>query len=158
MKNIRLVLLGEIVLLVLVFCLLLVFCDGGLYGVTNYWDIPSILIMVIIMIPGMMIMGTWKDFKKSFSVGIKEYSLLELKNIVAAVDVAQKLAVFAAIFTIIITSVVILKNIAYMSTLGPNFAVCFLSALYAVIIEFLLLPLRLNAQRKMNEEMDFEEE
>ena len=32
--------------------------------------------------------------------------------------------------------------------------VCFLSGFYAVIIEFFLLPLKLNAERKMNEEMD----
>ena len=33
----------------------------------------------------------------------------------------------------------------------------FLSGFYAVIIEFLLLPLKLNAERKMNEEMDLGE-
>ncbi|WP_022778131.1 hypothetical protein [Butyrivibrio sp. AE3009] len=43
-------------------------------------------------------------------------------------------------------------------TFGPNLAVCFLSGFYAVIIEFFLLPLKLNAERKMNEEMDMEDE
>ena len=44
------------------------------------------------------------------------------------------------------------------STIGPNLAVCFLAGFYAVIIEFFLLPLRLNAERKMNEEMDLGDE
>ena len=43
-------------------------------------------------------------------------------------------------------------------TFGPKLAVCFLSGFYAVIIEFFLLPLKLNAERKMNEEMDMEDE
>ena len=45
-----------------------------------------------------------------------------------------------------------------MSSLGPKLAVCFLTGFYAVLIEIFLLPLKLNAERKMNEEMDFEDE
>ena len=101
-------------------------------------------------------MGAWKDFTKAFSVGIKPYSLLELKNIIEAVDAAQKLTVFGALFAIIISGVQIMGRLV-PSMMGPGLAVCFLSGLYAVIIEFLLLPLRLNAERKMNEEMDLGE-
>jgi flagellar motor component MotA len=105
-----------------------------------------------------MIMGEWNDFAQPFSVGIKDSRLLELKNIIDAVDAAQKLTVFAALFAIIISGVLILGHIDDLSMIGPNLAVCFLSGLYAVIIEFFLLPLRLNAERKMNEEMDMEDE
>ena len=99
-------------------------------------------------------MREWKDFVKAFSVGIKPYSLLELKNIVEAVGAAQKLTVYAALFAIIISGVLLMGRLDDPSTIGPNLAICFLSGFYAVIIEFLLLPLRLNAERKMNEEMD----
>ena len=101
-----------------------------------------------------IIMREWKDFVKAFSVGIKPYSLLELKNIVEAVGAAQKLTVYAALFAIIISGVLLMGRLDDPSTIGPNLAICFLSGFYAVIIEFLLLPLRLNAERKMNEEMD----
>ncbi len=44
------------------------------------------------------------------------------------------------------------------SVYGPNLAVCFLSGFYAVIVGFFLLPLKLNAESKMNEEMDLGDE
>ena len=157
-KNIRLVLLGELLLFVIVFTLLIVGGSYGLSAVAWFLDLPSLLIIMMILIPGLMIMGEWRDFTKAFSVGIKDYRLLELKNIIEAVDAAQKLTVFAALFAIIISGVLILGHIDDLSMIGPNLAVCFLSGLYAVIIEFFLLPLRLNAERKMNEEMDMEDE
>ena len=157
-KNIRLVLLGELLLFVIVFTLLIVGGSYGLSALAWFLDLPSLLIIMMILIPGLMIMGEWKDFTKAFSVGIKDYRLLELKNIIEAVDAAQKLTVFAALFAIIISGVLILGHIDDLTMIGPNLAVCFLSGLYAVIIEFFLLPLRLNAERKMNEEMDMEDE
>jgi hypothetical protein len=54
--------------------------------------------------------------------------------------------------------VVILAHIDDIYVIGPNLAICFLSGFYAVIIEFFLLPLKLNAQKRMNEETDFEDE
>lgn len=157
MKNIRLVLAGELILFILVFMLNVL---GGSWGMSAiYWflDFPSLLLIVLIFVPGLLIMGEWKNFLKAFSVGIKPYSLLELKNIIGAVDAAQKLTIYAALFAIIISGVLVMGRLDDPSTIGPNLAVCFLAGLYAVIIEFLLLPLRLNAERKMNEEMDLGE-
>ncbi len=156
-KNIRFVLLGELILFVAVF----IFTIGisvGMSSVAWFIDLPSILLIVLILVPGLLIMGEWKDFIKSFSVGIKEYKLLELKNIIEAVGAAQKLTVFGALFAVIASGILVLGNIGNLEMIGPNLAVCFLSAFYASIIEFLLLPLKLNAERKMNEEMDLEDE
>ena len=122
-----------------------------------FLDLPSILLIVLIFVPGLLIMGEWKNFLKAFSVGIRPFSLLELKNIIGAVDAAQKLTIYAALFAIIISGVLLMGRLDDPYTIGPNLAVCFLAGLYAVIIEFLLLPLRLNAERKMNEEMDLGE-
>ena len=156
MKNIKLVLLGEFLLFLGIFVFNVLIESGGLSAVVWYIDLPSILIIALVLIPGLLIMGAWKDFTKAFSVGIKTYSLLELKNIIEAVDAAQKLTGFGALFAIIISGVQIMGRLV-PSMMGPGLAVCFLSGLYAVIIEFLLLPLRLNAERKMNEEMDLGE-
>lgn len=156
-RNIRTVVLGEsILLIVILLCNILM--GGGIHALSWFIDIPSILLILIALVPGLLIMGVWKDFIKSFSVGIKPYSLLELKNIIGAVDFAQKMTAFAAFFAIIVSAICILGNIDNLSLLGPNLAVCFLAGLYAVIIEFLLLPLRLNAERQMNKEMDLGDE
>lgn len=157
-KNIRLVLLGELLLFVIVFLILTLGTSFGPSAILWFLDFPSLIIILLILIPGLIIMGEWKDFIKSFSVGIKDYRLLELKNIIEAVAAAQKLTVFAALFAIIISGVLVMGNLSDPETIGPNLAVCFLAGLYAVVIEFILLPLRLNAERRMNEEMDMEDE
>lgn len=157
-KNIRLVLLGELILFVAVFLFNIFLCNGGVLDIAWFIDIPSFILIFVVLIPGLLIMGKGKDFAKAFSVGIKPYSLLELKNIIGAVDAAQKLTVFGALFAMIIAGVLILGRLDDPATIGPNLAVCFLAGFYAVIVEFFLLPLRLNAERKMNEEMDFGDE
>lgn len=156
-RNIRLVLIGELILFVAVFSLNIIWGNWGFHAALWFMDIPSILLIVLVLIPGLLIMGQWKNFIKSFSVGIKPFSLLELKNILGAVEAAQKLTVFAALFAIIISGVLLLGRLDDPYTIGPNLAVCFLAGFYAVIIEFFLLPLKLNAQQKMNEEMDIGE-
>ena len=157
MKNIRLVLLGELVLFLVIFLFSVLLGGWGLSTILWFLDPPSLLLIAFVLFPGLLIMGAWKDFIKAFSVGIKPFSLLQLKNIIEAVDAAQKLTVYGALFAIIISGVLIMGRLNDPSTLGPNLAVCFLSGFYAVIIEFLLLPLRLNAERRMNEEMDLGE-
>ena len=157
-KNIRLVLLGELLLFVAIFLFNILLGSWGFSAILWFLDLPSLLLILLILIPGLIIMGEWKDFRKAFSVGIKEYRLLELKNIIGAVSAAQKLTVFAALFAIITSGVLILGRLDDLSVLGPSLAVCFLSGFYAVILEFFLMPLRLNAERRMNEEMDLEDE
>ncbi len=157
MKNIRLVLIGEILLFIVIFLLNILIGSWGTSAILWFLDLPSLLLIALVFFPGLIIMGVWKDFVKAFSVGIRSFSLLELKNIVGAVDAAQKLTVYGALFAIIISAVLLMGRLDDPSTIGPNLAVCFLSGFYAVIIEFLLLPLKLNAERKMNEEMDLGE-
>ena len=156
--NIRMVLLGELILLAAIFLFMILVGGAGISSISWFIDFPSIVLIILILIPGLLIMGVWKDFVKAFSVGIKPYSLLELKNIIGAVGAAQKLTVLGALVAIITAGVFIMGSLDDPSSLGPKLAVCFLSGLYAVVIEFLLLPLKLNAERKMNEEMDFEDE
>ena len=155
-KNIRIVLLGELVLLIAIFLLCL--SNGAISSIIWFVDYPSMILIALALIPGLIIMGEWKDFVKAFSVGISHYSLLELKNIIGAVTAAQKLTVLGALFSIISSGILLMGRLDDLSTIGPGLAACFLSGLYAVIVEFFLLPLRLNAERKMNEEMDFGDE
>ena len=157
-KNIRMVLLGELLLFIVVFFISTLGTSFGFSAVAWFLDVPSLILVLLILIPGLIIMGEWKDFLKAFSVGIKDFRLLELKNIIEAVGAAQKLTIFGALFAIITSAILLMGHLSDPETIGPNLAVCFLAGFYAVIIEFFLLPLRLNAERKMNEEMDMEDE
>ena len=156
MKNIRMVLFGELVLFSATFCFAL--SNAGWSSAEWFLDLPSIIMILLVLVPGLVVMGAWKDFSKSFSVGIRHYTLLELKNIIGAVAAAQKLTVLGALFSIIASGVMLLGNLDDLAAIGPNLAVCFLSGFYATIVEFFLLPLKLNAERKMNEEMDLGDE
>lgn len=157
-RNIRIVLLGELILFVSIFVFNLILCGGGVATAVRFLDLPSALLIAMVLIPGLIIMGEWKNFIKAFSVGLRHFSLLELKNIIGAVGAAQKLTIFGALFAVIASGVLILGTLDDPSTLGPNLAVCFLAGFYGVIVEFFLLPLKLNAERKMNEEMDLGDE
>lgn len=158
MKNIRVVLLGELVLLIVIFAILIAGSGFGPEAALWFLDLPSLVLLFLVLIPGLIIMGEWKDFLKAFSVGIKKYTLLELKNIKEAVAAAQKLTIFGALLAIITSAVIVLGKLGSPETLGPNLAVCCLAGFYAVIIEFFLMPLSLNTERKMNEEMDLEDD
>ena len=157
-KSIRIVLLGELCLFAAVFSFNIIAGGWGFSAIAWFLDMPSLMIILLVLIPGLLIMDEWRDFVKAFSVGIKQYSLLELKNIIEAVGAAQKLTIHGALFAIIISAILLMGRFDEPSTFGPNLAVCFLSGFYAVIIEFFLLPLRLNVERKMNEEMDLGDE
>ena len=157
-KNIRVILLGELILFVAVFIFNVVVGSDGMSSALWFIDLPSLIMILMVLIPGLLILGEWKNFIKAFSVGIREYSLLELKNIIGAVDAAQKLTIYGAVFAIIMSGVLLLGKIDDLSRIGANLAVCLLTGFYAVIVEFFLLPLRLNAERKMNEEMDLGDE
>ena len=160
MKNIRMVLLGQFLLVAFVFilCICMASGDAGMSAAAWFADVVSLLLILLFLIPGLLIMREWKDFIKAFSVGIKDYSLLELKNIIGAVGAAQKLTICGALFSIIVSIVLILGNLSDYQYIGPNLAVALLTGLYAVIIEFFLIPLKLNAEKKMNEEMDLDDE
>ena len=156
MKNIRVVLFGELILFVVLFAFAL--SNATISSVLWFVDFPSLILIALALIPGLIIMGAWKDFLKSFSVGVKHYKLLELKNIVGAVVAAQKLTVLGALFGIITSAVLLMGALDDYTLIGARLAMCFLSGLYAVVVEFFLLPLRWNAERQMNEEMDLGDE
>jgi hypothetical protein len=155
-RNIRWILLGEVILIAAVFGFCIAISEDRTSNLPLFFDGISLLIIALFLVPGLMITGEWKNFTRAFSVGIRPYSLLELKNTVAGVGAAQKLVVYGALFAFFVWSIIILGKVADAKALGANLSLCFLIGLYAVVLELLLLPLKLNAEKKMNEEMDFE--
>ena len=75
MKNIRFVVLCELLLFAAVFVLNIIMGNWGFSAIIWFLDLPSLMIIVLVLIPGLLIMGAWNDFVKSFSVGIRQYRL-----------------------------------------------------------------------------------
>ena len=158
-RNVKMVLLVELILLLIVFAITVPICfRQGLSGMCYLIDAPSMIGILLFAVPGMMILGAGRDFCKAFSVGQKKYTLLELKNIIEAVKACQKLVVIGGLFEMLIASIAILATLDDLTVLGPNLAVMILSGLYIVILEYFLLPLYLNTQKTLHEEMCLDEE
>ena len=61
MKNIRLVLIGELILFIVVFMLDVLGGSWGMSAICWFLDFPSLLLIVLIFVPGLLIMGESKQ-------------------------------------------------------------------------------------------------
>ena len=67
MKNIRLVIIGELILFIVAF-MFIVLCGG--WEMSAIWwfvDFPSLLLMAFIFVPRLLIMREWKNFLKAIN-------------------------------------------------------------------------------------------
>lgn len=159
MKNVKIVILAEAVLFFAVFIGFVLLCGERAETLLGrFLDFPSLYGIVIISIAGLLIMKEWKDFVKAFSVGKKHYSLMELKNIVEAVGTCQKLVLYAGLMEVVVSLVTLCSNLPSVELFFPNLSVIGLAGFYTIIFEYLLLPLKSNAVKCMNEEMDIDYE
>ncbi len=132
-------------------------CQGNLLeGLTWFFDMPSLLLLLIFAVPVMCVCGSWKDFIRVFSLHKKgaHFTMSELKKILLAVELLQKLVMYAGLLVVIESMVIVLTNITSPEVLGPNLAVGLLVILYVAIIEILLLPLNVVTQKKIADYME----
>ena len=158
--NIGTVLLLEMVVLLVVFVINLIFCQGAewLISMANFIDLASLLLIVLIVVPALWLSGMGQDFLRSFSIGKREYSLRELKRSLEAVQMVQRMLIYGALITSIVAVVIILKVIGDFALIGPNLAVAVLVIFYAAILEFLLILLKANTQNAITDLMEVEDE
>lgn len=130
--------------------------DNLLGGSTWFFDMPSLLLLFIFAVPVMCVCGSWKDFIRVFSLHKKgvHFTMGELKKMLLAVELLQKLVMYAGLLVVIESMVIVLTSITSLEVLGPNVAVGLLVILYVAIIEILLLPLNVITQKKIAEYME----
>ncbi len=131
---------------------------GGANDIVMLIDMPTLFLIILFCVPVLIISGLWKDFIKAFSVSKQKYSIAQLRRCLEAVLVTQKLVLISSFFIAFISIITLLKKLDVPQSLGPNLAVICLSGLYAVIIEFLLLPLKTNVQVTLIHEMEISNE
>ncbi len=160
-RNIKLVLLMQLVLLLVVFGFLwLCLLGSDFSGLIRFCDSITAISMLLFVIPGMMILGEGKYFCKALSVGQKKYSLRELKNTLEAVKTCQRLVVLSGLLEIIILMVGLLTTLPEDNfwIVGFQFLAILTPGFYMIIAEYFLLPLSINTQKAINEEMELDEE
>lgn len=114
-------------------------------------DTPSIVIILVFTVPVLFRGGVWKDFKRACMLLRKDYRchLSELRRSLDVVEMLQKQVVFAGVVCVLMSLISILRRLSDLASLGPNMAVAILTMLYAMIFEMLLLPLQLEAKRRI---------
>ena len=70
------------------------------------------------------------------------------------VEMLQKQLIYAGIISMLLSFIHVLGNMSDLASLGPNVAVAILTMLYAVIFEMLLLPLQIEAKRRIIDYME----
>lgn len=128
----------------------------GIGGIVCYFDLISLLDLLIITIPILLSSGLGKDFNRAFGFalgGKKAESLFVLRRAKEAVELVRKTLLFAGGFASLFLAVLVLREVGDFSALGQNLAVAMLDFLYAVAFNLLLLPISTRLEVKIEEYM-----
>lgn len=134
---------------ILVSVVMLAFSGTGFDSIYIFMDIPSILLLLLLIIPILIASNLLKDFNNAFRLVIskkKGSSILELKKAIEAVTLVKNVLLFGAGFISVFSMIIILKELEDLSHLGPNLAVVFLTLLYSLAINIILLPVKSKLQ------------
>lgn len=125
-------------------------------GLVFFFDPPSLIIILVLTVPVLFKGGMWKDFLRAWKLLKRNYTchLSEIRRSLDVVEMMQKQLVYAGIISMLISLVHILGMLSDLASLGPNLAVAILTMLYALILEMLLLPLQMEAKRRIIDYME----
>ncbi len=147
----------EIVSIILGIGIILMAGGGGLVFLL---DPPSLAIILVFTVPLLLTGGVWKDFVRGWKLLKKSYtcSLSELRRTQDVVELMQKQVGYAGILSMLLTAIQILHILSDPASLGPLCAVAILVVVYAIVIEMLLLPLQMEAKRRIIDYMEADTE
>ena len=132
--------------------------SGGISpnGIIYFLDPPSLIIVLVLTAPILFKGGMWQDFLRAWKLLKKSYTchLGEIRRSLDVVEMMQKQLVYAGIISMLLSLVHVLGMLSDPASLGPNIAVAILTMLYAVILEMLLLPLQMEAKRRIIDYME----
>lgn len=128
----------------------------GVGGILNYVDWVSLVFILLISIPVLISAGLFRDFNRAFAITLgnkKVESLIVLKRAKEAVELARKAMLYSGVFVGIFSTVIVLNQVTDFSILGLNISVAWLSALYGIGLDILLLPISSRLEIKIAEYM-----
>jgi flagellar motor component MotA len=108
-------------------------------------DLPSLMIILVFSISMLMASGLLPDLMRGFKLmgkKVNTYSSLELKKTEIAAGLMIKLLLLSGLLGSLIGSIAMLAGLSDISLLGKNLAVALLTLLYALLLVFILLPVR----------------
>ena len=147
-------LLSLFVFMVLVVGFMAITGGGGLHGLIYFIDMPSIILLILLLVPMLLNAGVLKDLNNAFRLGARrkvQAKRLELMRAVEAVSFTIKALWTAGIFSVIFQfSIAIMgkapdADMAFLYT-----AVSIIPIWYTTFFVILLLPLRTRLNMQLN--------
>lgn len=153
----------EVISIIIGLCLSVVWFIGDLGFMSvlaRVLDVASLVCILALSVPILFKNGLGKDFLRAFKLLRKGYTchLSELRRTLDVVEMMQKQVICAAAFSAVISIINVLCSLDTLETLGPNLAVAILTIFYAIILEMLLLPLQIEAKRRIIDYISEEEQ
>lgn len=129
----------------------------GINSLTNVVDPPSLIAILLLTLPILFRNGMGKDFIRGFKLLKRDYSchLTELKRTLDAVEMMQKQLLCAGIIVTILSMCMLFADGAFLESspdggiLMVNLSIIFLPIFYIAILEMLLLPVQIEAKRRI---------
>ena len=146
----------SIITLVLSIFLLAITGQTGLSGAFRFFDVVSMLAIIVTFIPMMAASGLFKDFNNAFKLTIgkkKEESILELKKAKDAVKFAGKLFIITGIITSLIGFIMASYDCTNVRSFMVNMSVALLTIFYGLVFYICLLPIQVRLEIKISEFM-----
>lgn len=145
-------LISMLVVVVVIFFML--FMGGGAGSFASFIDFPSLLLLILIVLPILAGTSMLRDFNNAFRLAMtrkKNYTMPELKRASEAVKLVMQTLLCAGLLISITGIILILKQAggAEMNQIFANFAVVVLPLLYALGFDLILLPIRAKISRLM---------
>ncbi len=149
----------EIVCVILTFVIFAVCCPGGSV-IALLLDAPTLLCMLVLCVPVLFRRGIMRDFVRGFKLLRRDYTckFSELRNTLDVVEMMQKQVLCAACIIALQGIFMAIVSTNELVTLPLNISISLLSVFYAAILEMLLLPLQIEAKRRITDYMNREED
>lgn len=142
----------SVIVLTVIMCAISFGVDGSY--VLRFMDFPTIVFLVLFLIPLLLSAGLLKDFNNAFRLGVGKKaaeSLIELKRAKESVSLTIKIMLLASVFICAVQGVFIIYSMDDPLTLGPFFSVSMLSLIYGMGISLILLPLQARLNIRIQE-------
>ena len=153
--------LMEIVAIIVSIIIMIFSIPGGRWsGLAYIADWPTLICMLILTLPVLSKEGLAKDFVRAFKLLRKEYrcSFSELRHALDIVEMMQKQILYAGIIVSFQGFFALLHSLDDLATIGPNTSVALLAVFYMAIFELLMLPLQIEAKRRIVDYIELEQD
>ncbi len=133
------------ILVFLIFVEFAIICAGGIGGIYNYLDWPTIIIVVGILLGIELIAGRFGRINKALIGAIKKSALMDdesRKLYLQDLKFAIYSTIIASFFTALIGFINLLHTMAEPAAIGPSIGIMSVSFFYGLVIVALIFALR----------------